>query len=170
MTEIWDAYDINGKLLNKTVKRDVGELQDGEYHLSVDVWIVNSNNQFLIQKRSKNKKIFPNMWESSAGGAVVARENSFQGCIRETKEELGIMPDMRKSKMVHKFIRNKNALMNVWLIKQDIDLKNIKLQKEEVSEVKWASLEEIGELLDGGTYVPTVIEGLEVCAKELGIK
>lgn len=98
MTEIWDVYDIKGNKLNKTVLRDMGCLQKYEYHLSVDVWIFNSKNQILIQKRSANKRLFPNLWVCSAGGAVISGENSFQGCIREVQEELGITPNMNNAR------------------------------------------------------------------------
>lgn len=169
MAEIWDVYDINENKLNKTVERDADVLLEGEYHLSVDVWIVNSQNQFLIQKRSHNKKLFPDMWECSAGGAVISEEDSYQGCIREIQEELGITPDMENARMIHKFVRNKNALVNVWLIRQDVNIKDIKLQKEEVSDIKYASVDDIKRMLDNKIYVPVVMEGLEACLKCLNM-
>lgn len=169
MTEAWDVYDMRGNKLNKIVLRDTGSLLKDEYHLSVDVWIINSKNQFLIQKRSANKKLSPNLWICSAGGAVIAGEDSFQGCIREAQEELGITPNMNNAKMVHTFIRNTNAIMKVWLVKQDVDMEDIHMQKEEVSDVKWATFEEIEQMVIDKTFVPTVIEGLNACMKELEI-
>ncbi len=169
MAEIWDVYDINENKLNKKVERDDGMLQEGEYHLSVDVWIVNSRKQFLIQKRSPSKRLFPDMWECSAGGAVVSGETSYQACIREVYEELGIEIDMKNAKMVHKFVRNKNALMNVWLVQQNINLEDIKLQEEEVADVKYASVEDIKLMINDNVYVPVVVDGLKACLKCLGI-
>ena len=167
--ERWDIYDINCNKLGKTVRRDIDKLKEGEYHLSVDVWIVNSQNKFLIQKRASSKKMYPNMWESSAGGAVIAGETSYQGCIREVIEEFGIIPNMENATMVHTFIRHNNTIIKVWLIKQKIDIKDIKIQEEEVAEVKYVDLEEIHRLLDNGEYVPTVIEGLNKCISILGL-
>ena len=62
----------------------------GNFNISVHVWIINTEGEFLIQKRSANKKKFPNMW-SMMGGAVLSGETSEEACIRETDEELGIM-------------------------------------------------------------------------------
>ena len=54
-----DLYDINRKLTGKTIFK--GEaIPDGKYITVVLVFIQNSEGKFLIQKRSPNKKIFPN--------------------------------------------------------------------------------------------------------------
>ena len=47
---------IKRKRLERFYDRDSGEPGRGEYKLSVHVWIVNSKDQFLIQKRSENVK------------------------------------------------------------------------------------------------------------------
>ena len=59
--ELWDILDGNGNKTGKTVERGKTMRQD-EYHLSVHIWIKNSNGEFLITKRTANKKILPNMW------------------------------------------------------------------------------------------------------------
>lgn len=167
MTEIWNVYDSQGTKLDKTVVRDRDALEKGEFHLSVDVWIVNAQNQFLIQKRTANKKLFPNMWGPSAGGAVLCGENSWQGAFREAEEEIGISLNRDDAKMIHSFIRNSNAFVNVWLVRQDIELKDLKLQKEEVAEVRWATLEEIREMATRNTFVAVTLEGLNACVSAL---
>ena len=45
--ERWDLYDKDRKILSKKVTR--GEtLCDNEYHLVINAWIKNKNNEFLI--------------------------------------------------------------------------------------------------------------------------
>lgn len=65
------------------------QLPIGGYHLVVHVWIRNSNGEYLISQRSANRSIFPLMWEC-VSGSVVKGEDSLQGAVRETKEEVGI--------------------------------------------------------------------------------
>ena len=159
--EYWDVYDIKRNLTGKVICRDGKTgLSDGEYHLVVDAWFVNNNNQFLIQKRSLGKKIFPGLWAQSAGGAVVQGEDSFQACIREIKEELGIIPDIGKAELVYSFIRHRNTIVDVYLIRQDLNLNRLTLQSSEVDDVKWASFGEIKELLNNKQFVPSVMDGL----------
>ena len=58
--------------------------------MAVVVFIINSKNQVLLQKRSKNKRMWPDMWDITAGGHVDAGEFGFQSVLRESEEELGI--------------------------------------------------------------------------------
>ena len=106
---------------------------------------MNSKGEFLIQKRSPNKKFFPNMW-SQTGGGVDEGETTLQAALRECKEELGITIDLSNIELILSFKR-KFDFVDVWLVKQDIDISNIVLQEEEVSEVKWSSIDEIRELM-----------------------
>lgn len=86
--EVCDIYDIYGNRTGKTFVR--GEpLSDGQYVMVVDVWIVNSKDEILIQKRSDLKKDLPGTWATHSG-CVLAGESSQQACIREPLEEIGI--------------------------------------------------------------------------------
>lgn len=82
--EVCDIYDIYGNRTGKTFVR--GEpLSDGQYVMVVDVWIVNSKDEILIQKRSDLKKDLPGTWATHSG-CVLAGESSQQACIREPLE------------------------------------------------------------------------------------
>ena len=86
--ELFDLYDKEGKLLDRTMERGTSN-QKGEYHLVVHVWIRNSKGEYLMQQRNKESDPIPNQW-ASTGGAVTAGEDSIAGAIRETAEELGV--------------------------------------------------------------------------------
>lgn len=158
--EVWDLYDENRNLTGKTVLRGTG-IPTGYRHLSVHVWIVNAQNKFLIQKRSPNKKMFPNMW-SMSGGAVIQGEDSLEGAQREVKEELGIEFDVKHAKLIHTIVRTDN-FVDVWLAFCETDIYRIQKQDEEVSDVRWATLNEIEQLLQSKKFSPSVIEGLQKC-------
>jgi len=157
--ELWDLYDENRNLTGRSVSRDEG-IPEGLRHLSVHIWIVNSKREFLIQKRSANKKKFPNMW-SMTGGAVLKGENSQQGAVREVAEELGIELDLNNASIVHTIVRKDN-FVDVWLVRQDFDISQVKKQDEEVSEVKWADIREIDDLVRNHLFTPSVLDGLAV--------
>ena len=141
--EMVDKLDNKRQMLNRTTERS--EKTNGEYRQSVHTWIMNSKGEFLIQKRSPNKKFFPNMW-SQTGGGVDEGETTLQAALRECKEELGITIDLSNIELILSFKR-KFDFVDVWLVKQDIDISDIVLQEEEVSDVKWASIYEIRELM-----------------------
>lgn len=84
--EKWDLYNAKREKSGITVCR--GEIiPKGLYHLSVSVWIVNQQGQYLLSQRHP-KKQYPLYWECT-GGSVLSGETSLQGAIREVKEELG---------------------------------------------------------------------------------
>ena len=138
--EYWDIYDGNRTLTGRTISR--GEsLKENEYHIVIHAWIRNSKNEFLIQKRSKYVEKNPEKW-SLTSGSVVKGENSYNACIREIHEELGIEPNMTNAKRIFTLKRNSD-FCDVWLIDLNIDIENLKLQEKEVEEVQWVTKKEI---------------------------
>lgn len=150
--ELWDIYD---KFRSKKgyIHERGKRFKTGEYHLVVHVWIMNDKGEYLIQKRQAWKHGFPNMWEGSAGGSVIASESSKEAALREVKEEIGI--DLEENNLERIFsIKFKHGFDDIWFIKQNIDINDVVLQHEEVAEVKWASIDEIREMYDRGEFIP----------------
>ena len=96
--EKWDLYNAKREKSGITVCR--GEIiPKGLYHLSVSVWIVNQQGQYLLSQRHP-KKQYPLYWECT-GGSVLSGETSLQGAIREVKEELGILLTPGSEKLIY---------------------------------------------------------------------
>ena len=152
LNEIWDIYDIDRKVTGKFHRRG-DELKPGEYRLVVHVCIFNSKNQLLIQKRQSNKKIFPGMWDLSAGGSALAGENSRVAIMREAKEELGIDIDLN-NKMPRFTLNFDDGFDDYFMIKKDINIEDITIQEEEVSEVKWVFKEELIKMRNEDIMIP----------------
>lgn len=148
--ELWDVYDADRKLTGKLHRR--GDLmKSGEYHLVVDVWMLNSEGQFLLTKRSPNKG-FPNMWEST-GGSALAGDDSLTAALREVKEETGLM--LEKSRGVLVFSeRNKDYFRDVWLFRQNFDLADVVLQPGETTDKMYAGKDQILQMYRAGEFVP----------------
>ena len=152
LNEIWDIYDIDRKVTGKLHRRG-DELKPGEYRLVVHVCIFNSKNQLLVQKRQSNKIMFPGMWDLSAGGSALAGENSRVAIMREVKEELGIDVDLN-NKMPRFTINFDDGFDDYFMIKKDINIEDIIIQEEEVSEVKWVSKEDLIKMKNEGLMIP----------------
>lgn len=141
--EMVDKLNNKRQSLNKTTERS--EKIDGEYRQSVHTWIMNSNGEFLIQKRTPNKRTFPNKW-SQTGGGVDEGETTLEAALRECSEELGISINPDNMELILSFKR-KYDFVDVWLVKQDLKIEDLVLQEDEVSEVKWATIDEIRNLM-----------------------
>ncbi len=149
--EYWDIYDDQRQRTEKRIQRK-GLLLDGEYHLLAHVCIFNSKNEMLIQKRVAHKKIWPSLWDVSAGGSVQTGETTQQAAQRELYEELGCILDLshERAKLTLNLLE---AYDDFFLVNQDVDLKTLTLCQNEVAQVKWASEEEILSLLKQGQFV-----------------
>lgn len=150
--EIVDVYNKRKELTKE--KKERYERINGKYTQYIHVWIMNDKNQFLIQKRSENKKINPNKW-SQTGGAVDCGETVTQAAIREVKEELGINLTKENIEFMLSYKR-RYTFMDVFLVRKNIELKDVVMQKEEVQKVKWATEEEIEDMVKSGEIVGTL--------------
>ena len=150
--ELWEVLDDNGNPTGEVMKKyDQKVFDRGFYHLGADVWIVNSDNKILIQKRAKQKRLEPNVW-AMTGGSVILGENSKDTIVRESKEELDIYINANDLKLITKF-KTGNVWIDTYILKCDYDISKMKLQKDEVSDVKWATWAEINELVNEGQFI-----------------
>ena len=104
----------------------------------------------MIQRRSANKKLWPNLWDVTAGGHVLAGEFGETALIREIKEELGINVEKNEIRYLVGSISTNikgniinNHFNECYIITKDINIADIRLQLEEVSEIKWFTKQEI---------------------------
>ncbi|MDF2556545.1 MAG: hypothetical protein K0R71_373 [Bacillales bacterium] len=150
--EVWDVYDENRKLTGRTHIRGE-EMQPGDFHLVVDIWIRNSKGQYLISKRHQEKP-FGQLWECTGGSALVG-DSSLDAAIREVKEELGISLAPENGKLLRTVIVS-DFFRDSWFFETEIDLSDLQLQTDEVIDAKWASYEEIRSMLEENKFVPTL--------------
>lgn len=141
--ELVDMFDGRRKPLNKVVERYTHI--EGEYSQGSHIWIMNSKNEFLIQKRSANKRVYPNLWSVTSGGTD-SKETTLDTALREVEEELGIKLKEEELELMMSYKR-KHDFVDVWLLRKDIDIKDITLQEEEVTDVKWISQSELENLI-----------------------
>ena len=149
--EIWDILDENGNKTGKTVERGKPLLQ-GEYHLVVDVWIMNDKNEFLISRRIPSKYPDPGKWNPVCGSAI-AGEDSISSALRETKEELGIDLDIQNGRLMKRFICGTESIIDVWLFNQDVDINAVELQADETDDVMWASAKIVKHMVDNNDFI-----------------
>lgn len=149
MEEYFDELNEKGDYTGHVVSRQEAH-ETGIYHKAVALFIINDKDEVLLQKRSSTKKLWPNMWDISAGGHVLTEEFGYQAIIRETKEELGIELPIGNIIFLGSSISTNlgeniinNHFNEYYIAKLNVDIKNIKIDKSEVQDVKWVKKEEI---------------------------
>ena len=142
-----EYLDVLDKQGNKTgeVKPRKEVHSKGYWHKGLHIWIINSNKELLVQRRSANKDVYPNKLYVSVAGHPISGEEEIESIKREFKEEIGVELNTNKLEYLFTFsqevIENNgkfldNQFYDVYLIEMDLDINKLKLQKEEVSEVK----------------------------------
>lgn len=152
--ELVDRLDSNGNRINDVIDKDIAH-KEGIFHPVIHIVVINKDkNKILLQKRSANKKIYANMWDVAAAGHVDSNEDYLQAAKREFSEELGLKSEDYKFnelgyyKEIYDYKDFKVREYSLtYLIIEDIDINLIKVQKEEVIEIKWVSKEDFYSLI-----------------------
>ena len=150
--ELVDLYNEDRIPLGRTAERS-GPKNPGELRLVVHVCVFDSQGRLLIQQRAKKKYVWPELWDVSIGGGVDAGETSRQGAEREFQEELGYRLDLtgvRPSVTVN----FPEGFDDFYIVRRDLDLSCLTLQREEVAGVRWASLTEVLAMHASGAFIP----------------
>ncbi len=149
--ELWDIYDKDRQKTGRTHERGK-PMRESDYHTVIHVWIVNDSGEFLIQKRQPWKEGWPDMWDGSVAGSAVVGDSSRDAAIRETKEELGIDLDMSTAEILFT-VKGLSRFDDIWLVRQNVDIRDLKLQYEEVADAKWVSEKEIKQMIHDGEFI-----------------
>ena len=143
MEEMLDTFDIDGNFLGSRSRSFCHSENPSCFHKPVWIWIVNDKNEILVQKRAHTKKKSPDKWDMPSAGHVDAGETMRGGCVRETKEELGL--DVKEDDFIFlkEWLNRKGwELVQIYLLKTNAKESDFILQKEEVAEVKWMPYDE----------------------------
>lgn len=150
--EKYELVDINGnktgKFLTDIDVNDPNNIPDGHYISVVGIVIVNDNNEILLQKRSRFKKVNPNKW-GICGGKVNLGESTLDAGVRETLEEIGILLNKDELKII-RMATNGRAHFTVYYIRKNVDINECKLREEELEEIKYFKIEELQDLENEG--------------------
>lgn len=163
MTEYLDIIDEDGNLTGKIVDREVAH-NTGIRHKASHLWLVRNKDekiQVLLQKRSINREAFPNCYDISSAGHVLAGEDFETTALRELNEELGI----HANKKDLTFCGKQNV---VW----DGEFKGKPFRDRQHSKVfmMWIDLEKCIHCVENNLFDHYIaMEELQILCKALGI-
>jgi isopentenyldiphosphate isomerase len=144
MSGLIDVLSISGLRTGEILSRtEIHRL--GKRHRAVHLYLFNSQNELLLQRRSLTVDHYPGVFGVSVTAHVDAGEFSSDTVKRELKEELGI--DAAQLKIDFLFSYFQEALLHetyidrqfndVYVTRADIQPELIRFDRSEVSEVKF---------------------------------
>lgn len=150
-----EYVDVYNRLREKQgYTKPRNEIQEGEYRLSVHIWIVNDDDEILIQKRSELEDKFPGFW-AQTGGGVKAGKTSKDTVNEECYEELGITIEDDEIYYVGSYIRTRD-IVDIWMVNKNVDISTLKIDKNEVEEAKLVLLDAFDKMIETGIVVPSI--------------
>lgn len=137
--------------------------QDGDWHRSIHIWVVNADGQTLFQRRAPGKLIEAGKIDVSVGGHFGAGEGLAQ-VMREVEEELGFLPtpdeltrlDSRKTERFYDDAIDRE-FQDVYALRRDAPLNTYQLDCAEVTVVYEVPIAGAIELFRDGT--PLAVAG-----------
>lgn len=161
IVELRDLYNSK-RILTWEVIQKGQDVPSGRYYITVVVFIENSNEEFLLQKRVLKKD---GRW-ATTGGHPISGESSLEGIVTEIQEELGQSVNQNELTLF-KTIMTEDDFVDLYYMKKDININDIVLQKEEVEDVKWATKEEIEQLIEEDKFSKSHEEFYRYCLEFL---
>ena len=151
--ELIDVLDENGNKIGVVKEKNIIK-EDGNFYRAVAVTIVNSDGEILFTKRSKDKKMYPELWSMFITGHVKAFEASIDAASREIQEEVGIEVSNKELNYLYTIKdekRNNSHIENIffdnYILYKDIDINDIKVN-EEIEGVQFVSIDDAKYLVD----------------------
>lgn len=144
--EIVDLIDEQDNIIGEELKSECHK--KGLWHRAASIFVFNKKGKLLVQKRSPNMPR-PNLLCSSASGHLQKGDSYEEGAKRELKEELGIVC---KLKLIGEFTMDvsypdgKIDKEHYALFSCDYD-GEFEIQKEELSLIKFFSIEELKQMI-----------------------
>ena len=168
--ELWDLYTKDRQLTGKTMVR--GEPRpEGYYTLGVYVWVRNKAGEYLISQRSGEKPSYPLCWET-VGGCVLAGETSFNGAVREVKEEVGIEVNPERLEFIYSVVdwpwngRKPHMFNDVYLYRMEEAFNTENAVSDEVVRCRWMTSEEVRSCFREGTFIDVLEQIFEKIDRE----
>lgn len=119
------------------------------WHRQISVWVMNDKNEVLLQRRSSLRQQSPNKY-SVCTGHIDANEEIITAALRELKEEIGLMvaeDNLEFIDMYRNEEKGNNSFKYTYLVKTDKKVDEFVMQKEEVCELKYITLEELEKMI-----------------------
>ena len=159
--ELRELYDKNSNCTGITYHKG-DKIPEGYYPMVVMMVIQNSKGEFLMQKRVPSKG---GDW-GVTGGHPKAGENPEQGMITEVREELGI--DITGMNMeVYDEGCDGVDCYKMYYMQLDLDVNDFVIQEEELTEVRWFSMEDLQKMVETKELNPNQIACFVKCVKYL---
>ena len=153
--EYFDVLDENGNRTGE-IKLRADVHKDGDWHKVVHIWIINQNNEILLQRRCPTKDSLPNMLDMACAGHLTTEDDSITAALRELKEELNLDINPNQLNFIKTFknrLRYSDTFINnefadMYILKTNKKISEMKFQESEISEIMFIDFNKFKEMVN----------------------
>ena len=136
------------------------------WHEVVNVWVMNSRGELLMQLRGKDMELSPNVWDVTIGTHLRPDEEPVIAGIRALKTELGIEIASEEFKQLFNILSanpmpngtTHNVLGHVYMVQKDVDIDSLTYDQNKIATLAWVPLSalmaEVGSTETQAKYFP----------------
>lgn len=115
-------------------------------HLEVAILVLDKEERALLQKRSRQKKVSPNLWITTAAGHVTYGEDIATSATRELREEMGLAGIKLAPLFVEDVSLPNERHFAHWYLGY-YNGQPITIQQEEVDDIAWVGSNELDDFV-----------------------
>ncbi len=156
----WDLYDKDLNIV-KSINEDES-IPNDLYHLTINIWIINSKKQVLLLKKAINYDLrYPGCW-TGLNGNVLESNTSLDTIPLVIKDKLNLDIELSNIKEVGLDFRDPhNYIYNTFIINEDIKEKKLVLNEEQYTKCKYVDYDELINMINNGEIEYPLIERIE---------
>ena len=132
-----------------------------EINIIASSCIIDNNKILMVQE---NKTDIQGLWDLP-GGKLKIDEDIKQAAIREILEETGYNIELKNILLIQNYITNRGVLLIIYFQASLSDSRQVEYRKNEISNVKWFTLEEIKNIpkknIRGGDGIDKLLYNVE---------
>lgn len=143
--------------------------QQALWHRVTAIWIFRGRQEILTFRLGDTKDLdLRGKWTSTMGGHLAQGEDAITNAVREIKEELGVTVDPSQLAFVcTRQSRNYFHIQEVFVLNWDLAPDAFQIDKDELVDMRWLSIEEYLREYEKGLFVNTLIDPIR---EYLGLK
>jgi isopentenyl-diphosphate Delta-isomerase len=140
MSKVQIIVDENDEIIGF---KDRNETAKDDIYRVTGLWLENSQGEILMAQRSFSKKNGPGKWGPAVSGTVEKGETYDSNITKEAEEEIGLKNIKFQKGEKMRVTGNHNYFAQWYFAKLDKKAEDFKINKEEVEQVGWFTVEEL---------------------------
>lgn len=133
-TELFDVCDAQDRVIGQAPRGEVHAR--GLLHRAVHIFVLNSQGELLLHRRSTQKDEYPLRITSSASGHLAVSEDYATAAVRELEEELGLVAPLEFAAKFAACTETANEHTQLFVTRTDAAPVP---DPDEIAEIEWAS-------------------------------